>query len=63
MRTIDDNYPAYIREHQEELSHLIMKEESEEDRIKRQRKRRIRKIKEKGIRAMKKIGRMLLGKK
>lgn len=63
MRTIDDSYPVYIREHQQELSHLIMREESDEDRKKRQQKRKIRKIKEKTIRAVKKIGRLLTGRK
>ena len=63
MRTIDESYPIYIREHQEELSHLIMNEESEEDRKKRQKKRQLRKIKEKGIRGVKKIGRLITGRK
>ena len=63
MRTIDESYPVYIREHQKELSHLIMKEESDEDRKKRQKKRQFRKIKEKGIRGIKKVGRLLTGRK
>lgn len=63
MRTIDESYPAYIREHQKQLKHLIMLEETEEDKKKRHRKRTIRKIKEKGIRGIKKVGRILTGRR
>ncbi|MCI7595898.1 MAG: glycosyl transferase GT17 family protein [Lachnospiraceae bacterium] len=61
--TIDETYPEYIRTHQKELAHLIMQQESEEDRIKRQRKRKIRKVCEKGIRGVKKLGRIVTGRK
>ena len=63
MCTIDDSYPAYIREHQRELQHLIMKQETQEDRRKRRFKRKVRKIKEKGIRGIKKIGLILINRR
>lgn len=59
MCEIDDTYPAYIRNHQKELSHLIMQSESEKERVKRHRKRKIRKLREKANRGVRKIGRML----
>ena len=63
LRTIDETYPEYIRTHQKELAHLIMLEESREDRAKRQRKRRLRKIGEKALRGIKKAGRIVTGRK
>ena len=63
LRTIDETYPEYIRTHQKELAHLIMQEESREDRAKRQRKRRLRKIGEKALRGIKKAGRIVTGRK
>lgn len=59
---IDDSYPKYIREHQEELKHLIMEEETKEERVKRRILRFLRKFTEKGIRGVKKVGRALRGK-
>ena len=63
MRTIDSSYPLYIQQHQGELSHLIMKQETEEERTRRQIRRQIRKIYEKGLRGIKKIGRILTGRR
>lgn len=63
MRQIDDTYPLYIRQHQQELGHLIMKQETEKERRKRQTKRQIRKVYEKGLRGVRKIKRILTGRR
>ncbi|MBQ9991353.1 MAG: glycosyl transferase GT17 family protein [Lachnospiraceae bacterium] len=61
LRTIDETYPEYIRTHQKELAHLIMQEESAGEKAKRQRKRQLRKVGEKAVRGVKKIGRIVTG--
>ncbi|MGN0307710.1 MAG: glycosyl transferase GT17 family protein, partial [Lachnospiraceae bacterium] len=61
LRTIDETYPEYIRTHQKELSHLIMQQETREEKARRQRKRQLRKLGEKAVRGVKKAGRMLTG--
>lgn len=59
MRTIDATYPVYLQEHQVEYAHLILQEEDTAHKELRHIKRSIRKIYEKGIRGIKKIGRMI----
>lgn len=49
MRTIDETYPEYLRKHQDEYAHLILKEEKRTKKYIRHIKRKIRKIKEKVI--------------
>ena len=61
LRTIDETYPEYIRTHQKELSHLIMQQETQGEKVRRQRKRQLRKLGEKAVRGVKKAGRMLIG--
>ncbi|MGN1313731.1 MAG: glycosyl transferase GT17 family protein [Lachnospiraceae bacterium] len=61
LRTIDETYPEYIRTHQKELSHLIMQQETQGEKARRQRKRQLRKLGEKAVRGVKKAGRMLIG--
>ena len=63
MRNIDDTYPVYIQQHQQEFSHLIMQQETEQDRAKRRIKRRFRKIYEKAIRGIKKIIKIVIRKR
>ncbi|MGN0306333.1 MAG: glycosyl transferase GT17 family protein [Lachnospiraceae bacterium] len=63
LGTIDETYPEYIRTHQKELAHLILQKESEEERIRRHRKRKLRKALEKGVRGVKKVGRIVTGRK
>lgn len=60
---IDETYPEYIRTHQKELAHLIMQKESEEEKARRQKKRRLRKIGEKALRGVKKAGRIVTGRR
>lgn len=62
MRTIDDTYPEYLRNHQDEYAHLILKEEKSTTKYIRQIKRKIRKVSEKLIRGLKKIERIVFKK-
>lgn len=59
MSTIDETYPEYIRQHQSEYAHLIKQEESDASKRVRHVKRAVRKVYEKGIRGVRKIGRIL----
>ena len=63
MRTIDKTYPEYLQKHQDEYAHLILQEEHTAHKELRHIKRGIRKVYEKGIRGVKKIGRVLLRRK
>lgn len=63
MREIDESYPVYIQEHQKELEHLIMKKESEREKKIRRIKRCIRKFFEKGFRGIRKIGKIVTGRR
>ncbi|MFI3212535.1 MAG: glycosyl transferase GT17 family protein [Eubacteriales bacterium] len=58
-RKIDASYPEYIREHQKELQHLILQEESDTIKKVRHIKRKVRKLYEKGLRGFRRIGRKL----
>lgn len=55
MRPIDETFPEYLRTHQDEYAHLILKEESSTIKNIRHIKRQIRRISEKLIRGFKKI--------
>ena len=63
MGEIDDSYPQYLREHQDEYAHLIFHKETDAQARRRSVKRKIRKIYEKGLRGIKKIGRILTGRR
>lgn len=59
MSTIDETYPEYLRNHQDEYAHLIRHEESAGSKRVRHIRRAVRRVGEKGVRGVRKIGRML----
>lgn len=63
VATIDESYPDYIRNNQSEYKHLIYTVESSVKKVIRHLKRSVRKSYEFGCKAVRKIGRILRGKK